>query len=114
MNRLQADRDRQDERFLHQEGSSGLAKSTPVRPASAPPVPLPPARTVQIGEEGSDPMPVDAPATVEDSSLPPPEDSSVPPPQDTFVPPPPQDSSVPAKDSSVGPGDASPTDATTE
>ncbi len=65
MNRLQADRDQQDERFLHQEGSSGLAKSTPVRPASAPAPPLPPARTVQIGEEGSDPMPTDAPATLD-------------------------------------------------
>jgi tol-pal system protein YbgF len=58
VNRLQADRDRRDERFLHEEGGSGLAKSLPPQSARGG-SPAPTARTVQLGEEGSEPPPVD-------------------------------------------------------
>jgi len=51
VNRLQADRDRQDERFLHEDGSSGLAKSLPARSANQTPPPMLGPRTVQLGEE---------------------------------------------------------------
>jgi tol-pal system protein YbgF len=54
MNRLQVTRDKEDDRFLHEGDSSGLAKVAPNDPARPQP-PAPAPRTLQIGDQASEP-----------------------------------------------------------
>src|SRR5580658_4002971 len=59
MNRLQVEREDKEDSFLHQDGSSAKLAPAPPPTVGQPPMVIP--HTVQIGEQGSDPMAEDGP-----------------------------------------------------